>query len=163
MIYLLGEVSHLKLMLDQMYPFWACIISMLSAQLLKPLFHYLKTNKWDCSQIWASGGYPSSHTAAVSALSLSVGIQERFSSTIFAVVLAFSMIVAYDAANVRRYAGRNIQITQQLIKDVQEITDAKLDDPVYFLKVKNVLGHEWLEVFGGILHGVMIALILFYW
>lgn len=148
--------------LNQMYPFWACVVSMATAQLVKPIFYYLKTGKKDLTQVWASGGYPSSHTASVSALCLAVGLQERFSSTIFAVVLAFSMIVAYDAANVRRYAGRNIQITQQLIKDIQELTSLKLDDPVYLMKIKNVLGHEWIEVIGGAIHGIIIALLWYY-
>jgi len=98
----------------------------------------------------------------VSALCLAVGIQEKFSSTLFAVVLIFSLIVMYDAANVRYYAGRNIQITQQLIRDIQTLTTIKLDDPVYLLKVKEVLGHQWFEVFGGAILGLLVASIMFF-
>ncbi|MEG0176407.1 divergent PAP2 family protein [Anaerorhabdus sp.] len=145
-----------------MYPFWACLIAIFSAQLVKPVFVYFRTRHWDWTEMFASGGYPSSHTAGVAALSLAVGLQEQFSSTIFAVSLAFSLIVTYDAANVRFYAGRNIQITQQLIKDIQILTQVKLEDPIYLTKVKEVLGHKWIEVIGGIFHGIVVAGVIYF-
>ena len=72
------------------------------------------------------------------------------------------MIICYDAANVRYYAGQNIKITRQLIEDIQELTKTKLTDPIYLTKIKNVLGHTWVEVIGGVIHGLVIAGILFY-
>jgi len=144
-----------------MYPFWSLVISVMTAQLVKPLFYYVKFKKWNWRQVYASGGYPSSHTAGVVALCIAVGLVENFDSAIFAVTLAFSVIVAYDAANVRYYAGQNIKITQQLVKDVQILTQTKLDDPVYLLRVKEVLGHKWTEVLGGTIHGVLIALLTY--
>lgn len=149
-------------MLGNLYPFWAAISANLIAQIIKPLFRYYRTGKWEIKLLIDSGGFPSSHTSMVSALCLAVGIQEKFSSTLFAVVLIFSLIVMYDAANVRYYAGRNIQITQQLIRDIQTLTTIKLDDPVYLLKVKEVLGHQWFEVFGGAILGLLVASIMFF-
>ena len=95
----------------------------------------------------------------VSALALSVGIRESFNSTIFAVTMALACIVVYDAANVRYYSGQNIKITQQLIKDIQKQTDVKFEDPIYHTRVKQVLGHRWIECIGGILIGLIIALL----
>jgi acid phosphatase family membrane protein YuiD len=149
-------------MLGFMYPFWAAIIANLIAQTLKPLFYYLRTKQWKPSLLFESGGFPSSHTSTVTALTLAVGIQEQFSSTIFAVTLTFGLIVAYDAANVRYYAGQNIRITQQLIKDIQALTKTKLDDPIYLLKIKEVLGHKWTEVIGGFSLGIVVAMVLFF-
>ena len=149
-------------MLGNLYPFWAAISANLIAQLIKPVFRYYRTGKWELKLLVDSGGFPSSHTSTVTALSLAVGIQERLSSTLFAVVLMFSLIVMYDAANVRYYAGRNIQITQQLIRDIQTLTTIKLDDPVYLLKVKEVLGHQWFEVFGGAILGLLVASLMFF-
>ncbi len=149
-------------MLGKMYPFWAAILANIVAQLLKPIFHYLRTRQWRPHLIIESGGFPSSHTSTVTALTLSVGIVENFNSTIFAVTLMFGMIVAYDAANVRYYAGQNIRITQQLIKDIQTLTQTKLDDPIYLLKIKEVLGHKWTEVLGGILVGLLIGGLLYF-
>jgi len=148
-------------MINEMYPFWAAILSCLFAQCLKPLFYYIKTRKWRWTLVFDSGGLPSSHAAMVSALTLAVGLIENFNSTIFAVTLVLALVVIYDAANIRFYAGRNIQITQQLIKDFQSLLEVKLDDPIYLLKIKDVLGHKWIEVASGIILGLLTSGLLF--
>lgn len=113
-----------------MYPFVAALLSLIIAQLLKPIFYYITKKEWDISSISQSGGFPSSHSALVSALTLAVGLQESFSSTLFAITAAFSVVVIYDAANVRYYSGLNIKIVKQLIKDIKAQTDIELQDPV---------------------------------
>ncbi len=145
--------------MQTMYPFWAGVISAVLAQALKPFFNYIKTHEWNWSLLKDSGGFPSSHSAMVAALALAVGIREQFSSTIFAVTLTVAVIVVYDAANVRYYSGQNIKITQQLVKDIHEKLNVDLDSPIYQTKVKNVLGHKWIEVIGGIILGMLVALI----
>ncbi len=149
-------------MLGNMYPFWAAITANILTQALKPLVVYKNTKVWDSKLLIESGGFPSSHTSTVVALALAVGLQERFSSTNFAVAALFALIVMYDAANVRYYAGQNIQITQQLIRDIQILTDAKLDDPIYMTRVKEVLGHKWFEVIGGIGVGLLVASLMYF-
>ena len=149
-------------MLRTMYPFWSAILSAVLAQLLKPIVHYMKTGKWNLWLIKDSGGFPSSHSALVTALALSVGLQERFSSTLFVVTLALAVIVVYDAANVRYYAGQNIRLTKQLARDVQEHLNTEFENPVYNIKLKDVLGHRWIEVFGGITLGCIVALMIHY-
>ena len=143
----------------EMYPFWSAIVSAVLAQFLKPVFYWLVHREWKWNLVKDSGGFPSSHSAMVSALALSVGIRESFNSTIFAVTMALACIVIYDAANVRYYSGQNIKITQQLIKDIQKQTDVKFEDPIYHPRVKQVLGHRWIECIGGILIGLIIALL----
>ena len=113
--------------------------------------------------MFESGGFPSSHSALVTALALSVGLQEQFRSAIFAVTLSLAVVVMYDAANVRYYSGQNIRITQQLLRDLKSETDIELDDPIYDTKVKEVLGHKWREVIGGMLLGSVIALLFHYY
>ena len=147
-------------MIRHMYPFWCAIFAMLIAQALKPFSNFLLTHKFELSKVKDSGGFPSSHTAMVSALALSVGIHERFSSTIFAVTITLALIVIYDAANVRYYSGQNAKITQQLVKDLQETQPAGFfDNPIYEIKLKAVLGHKWTEIFGGMILGCLVALI----
>lgn len=152
----------MRTLFSNMYPFWALTISIISAQLIKPFIHYATTHKWDWRLAYASGGFPSSHTAGVVSLCLAVGLTENFDSTIFAVALAFTGVVTYDSANVRYYAGQNIRITRQLIKDVQTLTNTKLDDPIYLTRVKEVLGHKYTEVLGGVIHGIIVTLIIYY-
>ena len=142
-----------------MVPFWSALTAAVIAQLLKPAIAYLHTKKWNWSLERAAGGFPSSHSALVSALALSVGMVEQFRSSIFAVTLALAVIVIYDAANVRYYSGQNIKVTQKLVHDLQELYPDLLDDPLYDTKLKPVLGHRWFEVFGGILLGIVVALI----
>mgnify|MGYP003374946035 FL=1 len=93
-------------------------------------------------------------------LSLSIGIQEGFDSAIFAVTTIFSFIVMYDACHVRYYSGKNIELTQQLVKDLREMTGLRFDDPIYQEKLKNVLGHKFVEVIGGFVVGLIVPLIL---
>ena len=148
--------------MHSIYPLVVSLLANVIAQVLKPIVLYMRTQKFDVHQCIASGGFPSSHTSTVAALTLAVGITDNFSSTLFAVTLMFSLIVAYDAANVRYYAGQNIRITQQLIKDIQILTQTRLDDPIYLTKVKEVLGHKWIEVFGGIILGLIIAGLMYF-
>ena len=145
-----------------MVPFWSALTAAVIAQLMKPAIGYLTTKKWNWALAHAAGGFPSSHSALVSALAVSVGLQEQFRSSIFAVTLAMATIVIYDAANVRFYSGQNIKVTQQLVKDLQETQPAEFTDPIYFIKMKTVLGHKWIEVIGGIALGCIIALIFHY-
>lgn len=150
-------------MIRNMYPFWSAITAAVIAQLLKPFLVYIKTHEWNWRLAKAAGGFPSSHSALVSALALSVGLHDKFSSTIFAVTMALAVIVIYDAANVRYYSGQNIKVTQQLVKDLKENEPQEFTDPIYDIKLKDVLGHKWHEVLGGILLGCMIALVYHYY
>ena len=140
-------------MYHSFWPLIAAVIANLAAQGLKPFYSFLTTRKWDFSLVFSSGGFPSSHSSMVSALTLIVGLEEGLDSSVFAIAFIVMLIIIYDAANVRYYAGKNIQITQQLIQDIQELTQTKLSDPIYSAKVKQVLGHRWIEVVGGIAHG----------
>lgn len=145
---------------SSLYPLVTALLSYILAQVLKTVVYYYRTGKWDFHWVIASGGFPSSHSSTVTALSLSIGIQEGFDSAIFAVTTIFSFIVMYDACHVRYYSGKNIELTQQLVKDLREMTGLHFDDPIYQEKLKNVLGHKFVEVIGGFVVGLAVPLIL---
>ena len=145
---------------SSLYPLVTALLSNILAQVLKTVVYYYRTGKWDFHWVIASGGFPSSHSSSVTALSLSIGIQEGFDSAIFAVTTIFSFIVMYDACHVRYYSGKNIELTQQLVKDLREMTGLHFDDPIYQEKLKNVLGHKFVEVIGGFVVGLAVPLIL---
>lgn len=145
--------------MKQLYPIWVSMVTMMITQLLKPILYYLKHKVWKYHLMFDSGGLPSSHSSMVTSLVLSVGLLEKFSSTIFAVTVVFAFITMYDAANIRLYAGRNIQVTRRLIKDLRNLhieSDA-LKDPIYEMRIKEILGHNWLEVLSGAILGLIIA------
>lgn len=145
---------------SSLYPLVTALLSNILAQVLKTVVYYYRTGKWDFHWVISSGGFPSSHSSTVTALSLSIGIQEGFDSAIFAVTTIFSFIVMYDACHVRYYSGKNIELTQQLVKDLREMTGLHFDDPIYQEKLKNVLGHKFVEVIGGFVVGLAVPLIL---
>ena len=145
---------------SSLYPLVTALLSNILAQVLKTVVYYYRTGKWDFHWVIASGGFPSSHSSTVTALSLSIGIQEGFDSAIFAVTTIFSFIVMYDTCHVRYYSGKNIELTQQLVKDLREMTGLHFDDPIYQEKLKNVLGHKFVEVIGGFVVGLAVPLIL---
>lgn len=147
-------------MIDHMFPLWAALIANLAAQILKPFFLYIRTKKFDVHQTIACGGFPSSHTSTVIALTTAVAITEGIDSAIFAVTCVFTFIVIYDAVNVRYYAGKNIQLTKQLISDLEDMSKLNFTDPIYQEKIKSVLGHRLVEVIGGIILGLLITFIL---
>jgi acid phosphatase family membrane protein YuiD len=144
-----------------MRPFMSAMSAAVLAQAVKTLFWWLRHKEWHWKLMGASGGFPSSHSAMVSALAVSVGMQEQFRSAIFAVTLSMAAIVIYDAANVRYYSGQNAKVTQQLIRDLKEKYPDLFTDPVYETKLKQVLGHKWREVIGGIILGIAVALAVY--
>ena len=148
-------------MLDKFYPLIAAILANFIAQITKPIFHYFKTKTWDFSQIFESGGFPSSHTSVVVALTLALGLKSGFESNGFFIAAVFSLTVIYDAANVRYYSGQNIRLTRQLIDDMQHLLKTNFDNPIYKEKIKQVLGHKWVEIFGGIILGLLTAYLLY--
>ena len=148
-------------MLQKLFPLIAAILANSIAQLLKPIFHYFKTKTWDWSQVLESGGFPSSHTSLVIGLAFALGLQSNFLSNGFFIALVFSFTVIYDAANVRYYSGQNIRLTKQLIQDVELLMKTNFENPIYQEKVKLVLGHKWVEVFGGILLGLVTTYLLY--
>lgn len=149
-------------MLNEYYPLIAAITSNIAAQALKPLFYYLRTGKRNLSLFFESGGFPSSHSSMVVGLTLALAYQYGFNSVYFFIAFIFSLTVIYDAGNVRYYSGQNIKMTKQLISDIEILTKTKLENPVYQEKIKDVLGHKWVEIIGGILVGFIIASSLFF-
>lgn len=143
-----------------MYPLWAALLANVLAQVIKPIVYYYRTERFDIHYTFACGGFPSSHSSTVTALALAVGITEGFDSTMFAIAFILAVIVIYDAVNVRYYAGKNIQLTKQLISDLEEMISLKLDDPIYHEKMKEVLGHRFIEAAGGLILGLVVASVL---
>ncbi len=124
------------------------------AQVLKVLFVLIWNRRFDIKRMVGSGGMPSSHSAFVVSLACGVGFVEGFSSTFFALAVCFALVVMYDAAGVRRAAGQQARILNQMVEQWEKgnfsVTDKRL---------KELLGHSPIEVFAGAILGFMIAII----
>jgi acid phosphatase family membrane protein YuiD len=87
-------------------------LAWLVAQCLKTFVASIAKRRPVPEMMLKAGGWPSSHSALVSALVTAVGLTEGFSSTIFSVTLVFALIVSYDAWG--HHALRRHTITQVL-------------------------------------------------
>ena len=76
----------------------------------------IKNKKLDIRRWWGSGGMPSSHSAFVCSLATAVGLTDGLDSASFAISLALAAVVMYDASGVRRAAGKQAKILNQLIE-----------------------------------------------
>ncbi len=114
---------------------------------------YFGTRRWNVQRFIETGGMPSSHAASVAALSTMVGLENGFRSLLFGVTLYFSLVVMYDAAGLRRAAGRQATILNRLIDEHFRSPGRETQ------KLMELLGHTPLEVFVGALLGVGSALV----
>jgi acid phosphatase family membrane protein YuiD len=123
----------------------------------KGIRDYTRTGRWNLRRFVETGGMPSSHAASVAALSTAVGMEEGFRSTLFAVTLFFSLIVMYDAAGLRRAAGRQAAVLNRLIDEHFKHPEEGAQ------KLMELLGHTPFEVLVGALLGSVGALIWYSW
>ena len=147
-------------MLKNYYPLVSFLIAVFIAQGVKPFIMLIKTGDFRLQYLIASGGYPSSHSAGLVALCLSIGLKDGFDSSYFAIAFAIMVVVLFDAVNVRYYSGRNISLTKQLVEDLQYIIEMK--DPIYDEKFKEVLGHTKLELVAGVFLGILVSIVLYF-
>jgi acid phosphatase family membrane protein YuiD len=132
----------------------ACIVGWLTSSLLKIPTYYFVHRKINLKQAFGTGGMPSSHSATMTATTLAIGLFSGFDHPAFAIAVAISMIVIYDAAGVRREAGYHAVIINRLIDEYLKgpLIDQK--------KLKEMIGHTPLEVVGGVITGLLTTLIL---
>lgn len=133
-------------------------ISLFIAQFIK----IFTINPISITSIIGSGGFPSSHSTFVATLTTLIGLKHGFNSDLFSIVLIFSMIVTYDASGVRRAVGDQANVLNKLIKHLN-VKNAEKKPELLKEDLKELIGHTPLEVFAGVILGVTIALISFYY
>ncbi|MBE7713232.1 MAG: divergent PAP2 family protein [Cyanobacteria bacterium SIG26] len=128
------------------------IASAFFAQVIKFILFTLKTRRINFKIFTTTGGMPSSHSAGVMGLSTMVGILAGFESIEFAISLGFSLIIMYDAAGLRRAAGKTAASLNKMMEDFYHH-----DLQAVGGKLKELLGHTPLEVFVGAIFGICFA------
>ena len=132
------------------------ILAAFIAQFIKVITYLCMHRKINFKIFTTTGGMPSSHTAGVIALSTSVALIEGFDSIAFAVSIGFSLIVMQDASGVRRAAGKTAATLNRLVDEfVQKNKEVKP-----YEALKELLGHTPLEVFCGMVLGIIVPLIV---
>jgi acid phosphatase family membrane protein YuiD len=133
---------------------WSGLLAWFIAQAIKLTTNWWQTREIDFRYFVSTGGMPSAHSAAVCALATSVGIRSGLDSTVFAVALAFATIVMFDAQSVRRAAGLQARILNQIVAEIFK------EHHLSKQKLAELLGHTRIEVFFGLMLGVLVALAL---
>ena len=126
---------------------WFCI------QTFKVIYDLVTTKKFNFKRIMGAGGMPSSHSAIVMAITVMIGKEVGFDGWQFAVSLVFSCVVMYDAAGVRRAAGKQAHLLNKII-ETPGLTGVEVQE-----RLVEVLGHTPVQVFVGALLGDIVGII----
>ena len=129
------------------------VVAYFFAQLLKIFTTLYKEKKLDMGRILGSGGMPSSHASTVSALAIRCAMVCGVASSTFAICFVLAVIVMYDATGVRRAAGEQAKLLNQIVADLFS------GKPEYAEKaLKELIGHTPFQVVMGALLGILIGL-----
>ncbi len=147
-------------------PLLAALFGILFAQFVKIPIAYLVTRKIDWKLFTSTGGMPSSHSAAVTALTTAIAFETGLGSPLFAVSAIFSIIVMFDASGVRFQAGQQAIMINQMRVDFQLFVNqskgwANKKNEEKIEELKTLLGHKPSEVFMGALTGIFISIIIY--
>ena len=127
----------------------------LGAQVLKSILFIVKNHRFDFQVLVSSGGMPSSHSATVTSMVTAVAKVCGTGSAEFAVAFILAFIVMYDACGVRRAAGEQAKVLNRIVLDIQKGDTKYLDK-----KLKELIGHTPVQVLGGALFGILLAVFI---
>jgi acid phosphatase family membrane protein YuiD len=135
--------------------FLVTLSSWVIAQSVKVLLGVIREKKFDFRWFIGTGGMPSSHTAGASCLATAVGIEYGFNSVYFALAASFAIVVMFDAQGVRRATGKQARILNKVMDDIY--WQGKIQEG----RLRELIGHTPIEVIGGFILGITIALVSF--
>ncbi len=124
------------------------------AQAAKVIYTSVRQRRLNLRVLAETGGMPSSHAAIVMGLTAAVGKNSGPSSAAFAIALIFSFVVMYDAAGLRRAAGRQAEILNRLVEDLVHMRGVQEQ------KLRELLGHTPVEVLVGAVLGIAVGILL---
>lgn len=163
--FMLRKGAYLMALLDN-FSLVIALLGVIIAQVLKVPIKLIVARRLDLGLLLSNGSMPSSHSCAVAALATGVGLESGFKSTIFAVAALFAIITMFDAAGVRRQAGEQASLLNQLRKDftifVSEFKSWQTKEENEKQKdLKELLGHKPAEVYSGAIIGIVLALVAY--
>ena len=123
-------------------------------QLFKLIYDLVTTKKFNFKRILGAGGMPSSHSAVVVALCTMIGKNYGINSAIFGLSVVFAFVVMYDAAGVRRAAGKQAKLLNKIVQ-TPGLSNVEVTE-----KLQEVLGHTPTQVFVGAFIGLIVGLVM---
>ena len=132
----------------------APIVAWSICQVAKVTLVSMRQRRLNLRALADTGGMPSSHSAIVMGLTAAIGKYSGVTSTPFAIALIFSFVVMYDAAGLRRAAGRQAEVLNRLVEDLVHMRGVQEQ------RLRELLGHTPVEVLVGAIIGIAVGLIL---
>ncbi len=129
----------------------ATFVTWVTAQILKVLIELIWHHRLDLRLLTSAGGMPSSHSATVCGLATAIALHDGLSSTFFAIAVVLAVVVMYDAAGVRRAAGIQARILNQIIDELFQ------GHPISETHLRELLGHTPIQVIVGAALGIALA------
>lgn len=126
---------------------WFCI------QSFKVIWDLVTIKQFNFKRIVGAGGMPSSHSAVVVAITTMIGRSQGTTSPIFALSLIFACVVMYDACGVRRAAGKQAHILNEIV-NTKGLSPVEVNE-----KLEELIGHSPKQVIVGALIGLIVGLI----
>ena len=132
---------------------WAAIVAGTLAQLIKVASTSWRESRFAWPRFFDTGGMPSSHTAVVTALTTAIGCLAGVRSTLFSISLIFSLYFIAEAGGLRQDVGRHARALNALLDELRESSS------INHQRLKELVGHTWTEVGGGLLLGIAVGLL----
>lgn len=133
---------------------WVPFLLWLTIQTFKVIVDLIKNRKLNVKRIMGAGGMPSSHSAIVCSLATCIGKEYGLDSGIFAFSVIMAFVVMYDAAGVRRAAGRQARILNKIL-ETPGLTTGEVQE-----RLIEALGHTPVQVFVGAILGIVVGIII---
>jgi acid phosphatase family membrane protein YuiD len=130
------------------------LVAWVIAQAAKLALTSFRERRLNLRVLAQTGGMPSSHSAIVMGLTTGIGKHAGLSSAAFAIALIFTFVVMYDAAGLRRAAGRQAEVLNRLVDDLVHMRGVQEQ------RLRELLGHTPFEVFIGAAIGLVVGLAL---
>jgi acid phosphatase family membrane protein YuiD len=127
------------------------VIVQVICQVFKTVFYSIRDGKLTLSYLTTTGGFPSAHSAFVTALAVSIGIRSGFTTDLFAVSAVLAIIVMYDAIRVRMAVEQHARLLNRLVEKYHPEEKADLNE---------MIGHSVLQILAGIATGGILGALL---
>jgi acid phosphatase family membrane protein YuiD len=137
-------------------PLVAAVLASVVAQSIKVLLVLATERRWSPERLLETGGMPSSHSASVAALATAVGVTYGWAHPYFAIAAVFGSIVMYDATGIRRAAGQQAELINDLVEELAHLFDEGFQPQA----LKTLLGHTYPQVVVGLVVGVATGLVV---
>jgi len=130
------------------------LVAWVIAQAAKVTLTSVRERRLNLRVLAVTGGMPSSHSAIVMGLTAPLGKHAGLASAPFAIALIFTFVVMYDAAGLRRAAGRQAEVLNRLVEDLVHMRG------VQEARLRELLGHTPFEVLVGAVIGLAVGILL---